>query len=155
MFVGVVLVVKKSVRYLYACLRYVLSGCPWSGISLIRMSWVALRSVWYGGSPGEMSSVVLCLVWFGRNVCPLVSWSSSGGMAEILLKFRKLKNFVTKFGSFGDSEKSDFSIWWSGSKADVLPDSITSIVVNFLGSMVTLRWWPLASVVLSFEGVGM
>ena len=86
MSVGVVLVVKKSVRYLYACLRYVLSGCLWSGISLIRMSWVALCSVWYGGSLGEISSVVLRLVWFGRNVCPLVSRSSGGGMAEILFK---------------------------------------------------------------------
>ena len=56
-------------------------------------------------------------------------------MAVILSKFRKFKNFVTKFGSFGDSKKSDFSIWWSGSKADVLPDSIINIV-NSLSSIV-------------------
>ena len=61
-------------------------------------------------------------------------------MAEILSKFRKLKNFVTKFGSFGDSKKSDFSIWWSGSKADVLPDSIINIIINSLSSMVTLSF---------------
>ena len=141
MSVGVVLVVKKSVRYLYACLRYVLSGCPWSGISSICMSWVVLRSVWYGRNSGVTSSVVSCLVWFGRSVCLLVSWSGSGGVAEMLLKFRKLKNFITKFGSFGDREKSDFNIWWFGSKADVLPASIISIVVNLLGSMVTLKGW--------------
>ena len=114
-----------------------MSGCLWSGISLMSMSWVTLCSVWFGGCLGGISSVMLRLVWFGRNVCPLVSQSSGGGMAEILLKFRKLKNFVTKFGSFGDSKKSDFSIWWSGSKADVLPDSIINIV-NSLSSMVTL-----------------
>ena len=93
---GVVCVFKKSVRYLYAFLRWVLSDCIWSCVRL-----------------RDISSVVLCLVRFGCGVCSLLFGLSGGrsGTAVTLLKFRKFKNFVTKFGSFGDSKKRDLSIW--------------------------------------------
>ena len=131
MSVGVVLVVKKSVRYLYACLRYVLSGCLWSGISSICTSWVVFRSVWYG-----------------RSVCPLVSWSGSDGVAEMLSKFRKLRNFITKFGSFGDKAKSDFNIWWLGSKAVTLLATTVSIAATPFGPIEDVeerRYWMLVA----------
>ena len=94
MSVGVVRVFKKSVRYLYAFLRWVLSDCLWSGVCL-----------------RDISSVVLCLVWFGWGICSLLYCLGGSGTAVMLSKFRKFKNFVTKFGSFGDSKKRDLSIW--------------------------------------------
>ena len=62
-----------------------------------------------------------------------MSKSGTGGVAEILSKFRKLRNFIAKFGSFGDKAKSDFNIWWLGSKAVTLLATIVSIAATPFG----------------------
>ena len=65
-----------------------------------------------------------------------MSWSGSDGVAEMLSKLRKLRNFIAKFGSFGDKSKSDFSIWWLGSKVVTLPANTVNIAATLLGSIV-------------------
>ena len=82
-----------------------------------------------------MSCIASCLFWSGCKFCLSLSKSGTGGVAEMLSKFRKLRNFIAKFGSFGDKVKSDFSIWWLGSKTATLLVTNVNITATCFGSI--------------------